>query len=364
MDAVDAALVSFDKNKIKLIDTASIKMPLDIKKNILELSQQKFSINLLGQTDTKLGHLFSKVSLKLLKKSTIKSNEITAIGSHGQTIFHQPNSNHPFTLQIADPNIIAAKTNITTVADFRRRDIAEGGQGAPLVPAFHAYLFSNLLSNKKRDQFVVNIGGIANLTYLPKNKTQKVIGFDTGPGNTLLDQWCFLNLKKAMDRNGRWAKRGKINTQLLAILLKDPYFKKAYPKSTGCEYFNLNWLNNKLEKLKQKLKPEDIQATLIELTAKSIADDLLVIIKKTKKNKMPVWICGGGAKNTYLMDRLQKHCPDFLVQSTSKMNIDPQWIEAMAFAWLAKQTIEKKSGNLISVTGSKKSVILGGIYYR
>src|SRR3990167_2744908 len=323
MDAIDAVLTEFKNNRIKLIHTASVKMPENIKKNILTLSKHKFNINLLGETDAQLGHLFSKAVLKLLKNSKIKRDQITAIGSHGQTIFHSPNATHPFTLQLADPNIIAAKTGITTISDFRRRDIAEGGQGAPLVPAFHRYLF-NIQNAQNRDQFVLNIGGIANLTYLSKNKNKKIIGFDTGPGNTLLDQWCFLNTQKTMDKNGCWAKSGKINNTLLKLLLSDQYFKKKYPKSTGPEYFNLSWLKRKIKKL--------------------------------------IWVCGGGVKNHYLMSRLKIHCPNFLVQSTQKINIEPQWMEAAAFAWLAKQTIEKKSGNVTHVTGAKRPAILGAIY--
>src|SRR3990167_9533751 len=338
MDAIDAVLTEF-------------------KKNILTLSKHKFNINLLGETDAQLGHLFSKAVLKLLKNSKIKRDQITAIGSHGQTIFHSPNATHPFTLQLADPNIIAAKTGITTISDFRRRDIAEGGQGAPLVPAFHRYLF-NIQNAQNRDQFVLNIGCIANLTYLSKNKNKKIIGFDTGPGNTLLDQWCFLNTQKTMDKNGCWAKSGKINNTLLKLLLSDQYFKKKYPKSTGPEYFNLSWLKRKIKNL--KINAKDIQATLTELTAKSIAGQLKQLC--SNENKKLLWVCGGGVKNHYLMSRLKIHCPNFLVQSTQKINIEPQWMEAAAFAWLAKQTIEKKSGNVTHVTGAKRPAILGAIY--
>lgn len=352
MDAIDAALVQFQpSHTIKLIDTVSTKMPCALKKTMTQLSSQKIHIDLLGKTDTQLGHLFADTVLKLLKKTGAHATQITAIGSHGQTLFHQPNHRYPFTLQIADPNIIAAKTGITTVADFRRRDIALRGQGAPLTPAFHAYLFQN----NHQDQCVLNIGGIANLTWLPKNKS--VIGFDVGPGNTLLDQWCFLHCKKSMDKNGAWAKQGKVNNALLRFLLEDTYFKKPFPKSTGREYFNLNWLNKKIKLFSKKISAMDVQATLVEFTAASIAHAL------TKLNASSVWVCGGGAKNIYLMSRLQTLCPQHKIQSTAVIGIDPQWIEAMAFAWLAKQTLENQPGNLPSVTGATQKAILGAIYH-
>lgn len=356
MDGVDAALVSFETNgsgsdhAITLIETISIPIPEKIKSNLTLLCRgDNISLKLLGETDTQMGNLFAGAVLKLLSKAKINANAIAAIGSHGQTIYHHPHLPHPFTMQIGDPNIIAARTNITTVADFRRKDIALGGQGAPLVPAFHAALFGR----KKYDQIILNIGGIANITYLPANREKKIIGFDTGPGNTLLDLWCEKHCNKPFDKNGEWARSGKLNTELLARLLDDPYFKKPFPKSTGRDYFNLNWLGNSGGGSDHA---ENIQNTLTELTVKTIADAI------THTHIPTIWLCGGGAYNTFLIERLHAHLPNADIKSTHEIGIDPQWIEACAFAWLAKQTMENKPGNLSSVTGAAKMAVLGGIF--
>lgn len=355
MDAIDSALVSFENNKTNLLATTSTPIPAHLKTTLLALCQStECDIRTLGETDTQIGILFAENCLKLLTKSGFCANDIVAIGSHGQTIYHHPNHAYPFTLQIGDPNIIAARTHITTVADFRRRDMALGGQGAPLVPAFHAYLFGN----KNADQWAVNIGGMANITYLPSDEKKSIIGFDTGPGNTLLDQWHEIHQKQPYDHEGQWGRSGKIDAELLAHLLDDPYFKKLPPKSTGREYFNLKWLNEKLSVFKKKFAPADIQATLTELTAKTIAD----AIEHIHTPNPTLWVCGGGAYNHYLMERLRANLHDFKVVSTTEAGIDPQWIEAAAFAWLAKQTIEKKPGNCSSVTGASRNTILGGIY--
>ncbi len=413
MDGVDAALVSFD-NTIQLLGTASIEIPPHIKSALLTLCcGENIHLKLLGETDTQMGHLFADAVLNLLEKTAVNPAEITAIGSHGQTIYHHPNSAHPFTSQIGDPNIIAARTNITTVADFRRRDIALGGQGAPLVPAFHEYLFRDRVN----DCCVVNIGGIANITYLPGDKTKSIMGFDTGPGNTLIDQWHQKHRGKPIDFDGGWARSGKINQELLTQLLDDPYFKLSSPKSTGREYFNLKWV---AEKLKIPLNPPfskgeseasldlssskgesevlldlssskgesevlldlsfsgerigissaDIQATLTELTAKSIAYAINHSMRHDKSRHYDLsesrvydlWVCGGGAYNQYLVERLRANLPCFQVISTTQVGIDPQWIEAAAFAFLAKQTIEKKPGNCINVTGARKETILGAVF--
>ena len=355
MDGIDAALISFENEKIKLINTASIDIPASIKSTLaILLRDENIHLKLLGETDTQMGELFSDAVLELLKKSGKNAAEIIAIGSHGQTIYHHPHGDHPFTLQMGDPNIIAARTLITTVADFRRRDIALGGQGAPLVPAFHDYLFRDRIS----DLCVINIGGIANITYLPADKSKPMIGFDTGPGNTLLDSWHQKHCEKPIDFNGEWGRNGKSDSDLLIHLYADPYFKKAPPKSTGREYFNLNWLNEKLKSFNKKVAPRDIQATLTELTAMSIA----LSIRKLRNTHAAIYICGGGAKNLYLMECLRIYCSFTTVQSTQAIDIDPQWIEAMAFAWLAKQTVENKPGNLPSVTGATKKAVLGGIF--
>lgn len=352
VDAVDAALVDFTHHPPILRATISLPISQSLKNNINALMQSaQVHLQLLGETDTQLGHLFADACVYLLEKSHYSKSDIAAIGSHGQTLYHQPNHTYPFTLQIGDPNIIAERTGITTIADFRRRDLALGGQAAPLAPAFHA----NLFQRKTIDQWVVNIGGIANVTLIPANQHKKIIGFDTGPGNTLLDLWHQKHRHTPIDYNGDWAKSGMIHTRLLSQLLNDPYFKQSSPKSTGRDYFHLHWLEKHIT---DTIKPVNIQTTLTELTAKTIASAI-----HTHSQSGLIWVCGGGAFNQFLMSRLHENCGvGFTVQSTDAIGINPKWIEAMAFAWLAKQTLEKKPGNLPEVTGAKNSAILGAIY--
>lgn len=352
MDAVDTALVDFSNEALKIIATHRETMPEEIKDQISALcSVRDNEINLLGALDQQIGHLFADAALNLLKQQQISADKIIAIGSHGQTIRHHPNNTFPFTLQIADPNVIAEKTGITTIADFRRRDIVNGGQGAPLTPAFHAYAFRT----NQKNRVILNIGGMANITLLPADLTKNVTGFDTGPGNTLIDSWIKLNLNQSHDKDGQWAKSGKINTALLAELLADPYFSLQPPKSTGREYFNLPWLQHKL---KNNLAAEDVQATLTELTAQSI----MLAIDQYAEFDSEILICGGGVYNKYLQERLNFHCKNHSLHSTADFGLPPEWVEAVAFAWLAKQTMTRKPANLPSVTGAKKASILGGIY--
>ena len=351
MDAVDAALVSFQKKRAQLIETHSIPTPEKIKSSLqILLHNPHIPLSLLGETDTAMGKLFAEAALQLLSKTHISKNDIAAIGSHGQTLYHAPHGENPFTLQIGDPNIIAATSGITTVADFRRKDMALNGQGAPLAPAFHAYLFPR----KKHNQWIVNIGGIANVTRIPANEQEEIIGFDIGPGNTLLDQWCEKHTGLPYDNRGEWAKQGRCDEKLLQQWLADAYFQKTHPKSTGREYFNLTWFSKNID----ALKPVDVQSTLTELTAKSIAFSVT-----NTNNTGTIFICGGGAHNDYLIERLSALCHPLRVTTTAEMGIAPKWIEAMMFAWLAKQTLEKKPGNLPSVTGASQKAILGAVVY-
>ena len=267
---------------------------------------------------------------------------------------HQPDSRHPYSLQIGNPSVIAELSGITTVADFRDRDIAAGGQGAPLVPAFHKAVFSD----PDKQRVIVNIGGIANITLLPRTKSKNTVsGYDTGPGNCLLDSWSLSCRGLRFDENGSWAASGKVDRTLLDALLSDSYFSKSPPKSTGTEYFNLEWLEN-IYPLVAELNAEDVQATLAELTAHSIA--LTIIREGYDSNE--VYLCGGGIHNSDLTRRIQGHLSAATIFSTEKLGLDPDFVEATAFAWLAWRTIEKKAGNLPAVTGARHPVILGGIF--
>ncbi|RLA17547.1 MAG: anhydro-N-acetylmuramic acid kinase [Gammaproteobacteria bacterium] len=275
-----------------------------------------------------------------------------AIGSHGQTLHHSPNTTLPFSLQIGDANIISQITGITTIADFRRRDIAAGGQGAPLVPAFHQAMFQT----NKENRVIVNIGGIANLSILPKDTQGTILGFDTGPGNTLMDCWISEHKNSAYDNNGEWAATGTIQADLLKQLKDEPYFSSPPPKSTGTEYFSADWLNEKLTKLPQ-YAPEDVQHTLCQLTAETIAEAIQTTALETER----IFLCGGGTHNQTLVKALEQLLQP-PIASTATQGIHPNQVEAMAFAWLAKKTLQGQTGNLPEVTGAKEAVILGGIY--
>ncbi|MBV53048.1 MAG: anhydro-N-acetylmuramic acid kinase [Coxiellaceae bacterium] len=353
INAIDATLVSIKNHTLELIETHSELIPFQIKQAIKELCVPGFnSIHKLGSMDTQLGRLFANTVLNLLKKSDIPYHKVTAIGTHGQTVRHEPNHEFPFSIQIADPNIISAHTGITTVADFRRRDIAHSGQGAPLTPAFHQFL----LQNTHEEQWVLNIGGIANVTLISNNIASN--GFDTGPGNILLDAWCEKHTKKPYDDMGQWAQSGKTHHQLLEHLLRHPYFKSSPPKSTGRESFNLEWLNTIIRQIPSPISPEDTQATLVELTAQTIADS----IQQYQINPTTITVCGGGAYNEYLLRRLASHCKNYTIRTTSTFGINPEWVEACAFAWFAQQTLEKRTINLMEITGATRPSVLGAIY--
>jgi anhydro-N-acetylmuramic acid kinase len=354
LDGIDAALVEFKDNKGQLIEFAYQPFPAAIKNQLEQISDANAMIFLkdYGAMDTHLGLLFAQTIEALLTKANISAHAVRAIGSHGQTVYHEPNGNHPFSLQIGDPNIIAEKTGITTIADFRRRDIAAGGQGAPLVPAFHQSAFSHSTEHR----CIVNIGGIANITILPPSQSSPVIGFDTGPGNILMDQWIQKHQSLNYDAQGEWAKTGKIDYELVERLKEDPYFQADPAKSTGKEYFSLDWIYQNIRFT--DYRAEDIQASLCYLTAITITD----AIKKYAPATEHVLICGGGIHNEYLLELIEENlpCP---VSSTEFFGIHPDHVEAIAFAWLAKQTLNHLTGNLKEVTGASRNVILGGIYH-
>ncbi|MEH6582632.1 MAG: anhydro-N-acetylmuramic acid kinase [Halioglobus sp.] len=357
MDGIDSAVVECTGDDIALLATREHSLPSETRARIAAISHSgDDEIERMGRLDRELGQLFAEASEELLKASGIAAAEITAIGSHGQTIRHRPpsgadSSAHSFTLQIGDPNTIAECTGITTVADFRRRDIAAGGEGAPLAPAFHAAAFAKAGVVRA----IVNIGGIANASVL--DGCDLVTGFDTGPGNTLMDHWIARHRGSRYDEGGNWAAEGQVIEELQQCLLAHPYLAKTGPRSTGKEAFNLQWLDDCLTTLPAQ-EPQNIQATLAEFTAQSIASGL----QSTGMAIQEVYICGGGAHNTDLMRRLYRTLENTTLDTTAAIGMDPDWVEAAAFAWLAKQSLAGMAGNAPVVTGAVAPRVLGGIF--
>lgn len=351
-DALDGVLVDLtDERRPSLVAHTSFSLR-EWQTDIHALAHPGHNeIQRMGQLSRRLAYLSAQVVEELLTAAGIHSAEVAAIGSHGQTIRHEPpgQSSLPFTLQIGDPSSIAELTGITTVGDFRCRDIAAGGQGAPLVPAFHRAVFA-----ADSPRAIVNIGGMANITLLPE--TGHTTGFDTGPGNCLMDYWTAQHLGIPFDDGGRWATTGQTQPELLTKMLADSYFKLAPPKSTGREYFNHLWLQKHLM-AESAVKPEDVQATLLELTARTIVDALVTDGASPER----LFVCGGGAENDALMARLGQ-LSNLEVTSTAELGVNPRWVEAMAFAWLASRTLRGQPGNEPDVTGASHPVILGGIY--
>jgi len=352
MDAVDAALVKFD-NKTILKSYNEYPLETSVKNQIRQINEKSNLIDV-AILDNKLGYIFADAANDLIKQANINSNQVAAIGSHGQTILHAPTIKNRTSIQISDPNIISAQTGITTVADFRRMDMAYGGQGAPLAGSFHEYQFKE----NNESVVILNIGGFSNVTFLSYDEN-KIIGFDTGPGNALLDDWIKENKNMEYDKDGIWANTGKADSELLEVLLKDNYFSLPKPKSTGREYFNLKWLKNNLNKLNKKLAAETVQATLLQLTVITITD----AIKQCASRFDKVLVCGGGAKNPLLMKNIQELLSTLTkVTTTSDFGLPPDCIEAVAFAWLAKKRLENKLINISGITGANKNAVLGGIY--
>ena len=354
IDSIDVALVRFVPQP-QLVATHSVGYPEILRAELLALCRPgENEIDRLGRADVKVGRLFAQAVNELLAKSAQPPSAIRAIGSHGQTIRHRPEGPAPFTLQIGDPNIIAADTGLSVVGDFRRKDLALGGQGAPLVPAFHEAVFRQPGSNR----VVVNIGGIANLTMLPGDATVATTGFDTGPGNTLLDAWSRQVLGEPMDHGGAFAARGRVEPRLLAAMLADPYFSKSPPKSTGPEYFSLGWLQRHLAAA-GAVGEADVQATLLALTATTIANGVRGFFGQSAP---AIFVCGGGARNEVLMRALREHLPDCVVGRTDNLGVPGDWVEAMAFAWLGYRRWHEQAGNCPAVTGAKRAAVLGGLW--
>ncbi|MEA3419597.1 MAG: anhydro-N-acetylmuramic acid kinase [Campylobacterota bacterium] len=342
LDGVDVALCEIDGAACRLLSALEYPLSDQLKREILAVIEGQTSLLKVGELDHRLGLLFAEAVNALLLQEYLDPIDIKAIGSHGQTLWHEPESNYPFSMQLGDPNIITARTGIPVVADFRRKDMALGGQGAPFAPAFHAFLFGDT-SDKIA---IVNIGGMANITVID----EKLIGYDTGPGNVLMDRWIADYKDVDYDKDGQWARSGKVDYTLLGQMLNDSYFKQDYPKSTGREKFNKAWLEEYLTS--QSYKPEDIQRTLLELTAISISNEALKFYRDI------VLLCGGGAKNSFLVERIKAIMPN--IEVVIAANADS--LEAMAFAWLAYKRIHKEPVDLRAVTGTKENSILGGLY--
>jgi len=355
LDAIDAVLVDFGSDNANIVEILNHPIPNTLRNDLLALCQPGDNeIERMGHADTQLGIVFADAVKQLLEKSNTPVKEIHAIGSHGQTIRHMPDGDNPFTLQIGDANQIAELTGITTVADLRRRDMAAGGQGAPLVSAFHAAMFHS----PTQARIILNIGGIANITTLPKDSNFIIAGFDTGPGNGLMDAWVQKHKQQNFDDEGQWASSGKVNQKLLTQLLSNNYFIKAPPKSTGRELFNLNWLEQQLSRVSENISDEDVQATLAEFSVVSISNAIIQHSSEVDE----VIVCGGGTRNSFLMKNLSENLKPTEVKTTDDLGLPAEWVEAAAFAWLAKETLAHRPGNLPGVTGARHPAILGGIY--
>ena len=351
LDVVDVVMATIDETMVAQQASLTWPIPIHVKQAILDICQgQQLTLSQIGQLDAHLGYLFAEAVNALLVQEKLNPQDIVAIGCHGQTVWHEPNGAAPHTLQIGDNNQIVARTGITVVGDFRRRDIALGGQGAPLVPAFH----QALLAHPTERRMVLNIGGIANLSLLIPQ--QPVRGYDTGPGNMLMDAWIWRQCGQPYDKDAQWAISGMVILPLLQNMLNDPYFSAPAPKSTGREYFNYGWIERHLVQF-PGISPRDVQATLAELTAVTISEQVLL-----SGGCERLMVCGGGSRNPLLMMRLAALLPGTEVTSTDEAGISGDDMEALAFAWLAWRTLAGLPGNLPSVTGASEASVLGAIF--
>ena len=359
MDGVDAALIEFEATQMSNVAALTIDYPADIAtllRDVIE-AQAATSLHDLATLDVKIGRHFSDAANQLLAQSNTHADDVLAIGSHGQTLRHSPSSDPAYSVQIGDPATIAVRCGITTVADFRGLDLAYGGEGAPLVPAFHDWRFRS----NSEDRVILNIGGISNISVLPADSTQPIAGYDTGPGNCLMDAWSWEQRREPFDMNGAWATTGRLSDDLLAELMEDPFIHQPPPKSTGRETYNLNFIATQLERNGfDALSPADVQATLLQFTVESIA---LAIERADTGTSKPgrIFTCGGGAHNGQLLGRLRKRLSSWEILSTSGAGLDPDMVEASAFAWLASMRMSNIP--VVITTGRRpKSIILGALY--
>jgi anhydro-N-acetylmuramic acid kinase len=350
LDGVDAALAEITPmGEPRLVKSYYLPYSDNLRAKLLALhTPQPDEIHLAALAANELGRLYADAVKGLLVGCA--ADAVRAIGCHGQTLRHRPAEG--YTLQIGNAALLAELTGISVVADFRSRDIAAGGQGAPLVPAFHA----QVMGHPRIHRVIANIGGIANITDLPVRG--EVRGWDTGPGNMLLDAWIRRHHDVHFDRNGDWAASGTVDASLLDALAKHPYLKPPPPKSAGREQFNLDWLDAASSTLGRALAPANVQATLLEFTAISLCG----AINRDCNGAQELYVCGGGAHNDALIGRIRAHLPGTQVTTTAALGVDPDWVEALAFAWLARQTLHHAPGNLPSVTGARGKRILGAIH--
>ncbi len=346
LDGIDVALCEIDHRRCKLILANEYPFDRELKREILEIIEGITTLKQVGTIDKRLGLTFAHAINRFMREKELKAEDITAIGLHGQTLWHETQSEFPFSMQLGDASTVVANTDIKVVADFRSMDVANGGQGAPFAPAFHQEMFCDLDERVA----VLNIGGMANITLLG----DKLQGWDTGCGNVLLDMWVQKCKGVPYDRDGEFARSGEINQDLLNAMLKDEYFTKFPPKSTGREYFNETWFASHLP-IFNSIRDEDIQRTLLELTAKTIANDVI------NSDTELLIVCGGGTKNSFLIQRISELCK-IKVMPSDKFGVSSEFMEAMAFAWFAYKRVHREEVKLSSVTGAKKDSILGGIY--
>ena len=354
-DGIDVALASFEPAP-RLHASTTVAYPELMRRRILDLAQGdgRIALDEFASLDIEIARCFAHAATQLLEEHRIAPSAVTAIGSHGQTVRHRPSHNPPYTMQLGDPNEIAERTGILTVADFRRRDMSAGGQGAPLAPAFHAAM----LGSTGVPRVVLNLGGIANITVIAGDDSTPLSGFDTGPASCLLDAWAQEKIGERYDADGAFALRGKKNEKLLAKLLDYPYFSAPPPKSTGREEFHLTWLHERMPGI--ELPPEDVQATLLAFSARTVAD----AVRRHAPATHEVLVCGGGVHNAALMAAIAAELNPIFVRSIGELGIDPDFVEAMAFAWLARERLANRAPqNVCAVTGARGPRVLGGVYF-